>query len=102
MGVGTGLVGIFGQIITIACMISCADSMKERYEGQDEEITQILGSLRVLLFGLSFLVSPYFSSAIQSLFSYSILCDMIGVSLILVFIGLIFAYRANKRERWER
>ena len=64
MGVGTAVMGGVAQVLSIASVVVCAESMKQRFPGEEEHVSNILGSYRVTMAGLALAVSPFYASII--------------------------------------
>ena len=64
MGVGTALMGIFAQILSISSMVCCSESMKQLYPAEEQQISRILGSYRVSLSGVALALAPFYASGV--------------------------------------
>ena len=71
------MLGISSEVLGIACVMCC-------------------------MAGLALRTSPFFGSTIENLLSYSTLCDILSVRLLLLLIAFAWVNRTHKREKWIR
>lgn len=97
MGIGLFILSCCTQTLRVSSIVMILDPLKSKYPDHIHRISQLMGAYNEIIIGLSFLVTPLYSSAIYRSLGYKEVCNILAVVVLSVLIMLCFVAGVNRR-----